>query len=154
MSMSRWEPVESPTPLRDAITQLLEDSFIHPMRFGVLTRTFLLDVYETESEYVVEAMLPGVKPDDVKITAVRDTLTIHATVKPTVGKESGTPTAYLRRERYEGEMVRTIELPTEIQVEKVIATYEHGILTLHVPKAEAVKPRQIPIRLPEAAGGH
>lgn len=56
----------------------------------------------------------------------------------------------MRRERYEGEMVRTFTLPG-IEATKVEATYEHGILKLLVPKAEVVKPKQVPIKVKAAA---
>lgn len=59
---------------------------------------------------------------------------------------------YVRRERYEGEMTRTISLPAQIQPEKVQATYEQGVLTLHVPKSEATKPKQIEVKVKEGAG--
>jgi len=55
----------------------------------------------------------------------------------------------MRRERYEGEMSRTITLPTQILPEKVEAIYEHGILTLRVPKVEEAKPRQITVKVKE-----
>ena len=60
----------------------------------------------------------------------------------------------MRRERFEGEMTRTITLPTHIQPEKIQATYEKGILKLQVPKSEEVKPKQIPIKVKEMAGAH
>ena len=151
MAITRWEPFEELAPLRDAVNRLFEESFVRPMRYGLLGRTFPIDVYETESEYVVRAPLPGVKPDDIKVTAVRDILTIHAIVKPTEPLEELTEKAgtYVRRERYEGEMTRAIELPTEIQPDKVAATYEHGLLTLHIPKLVQAKPTQIKVRVTE-----
>jgi HSP20 family protein len=156
MALTRWEPFEGLTPLRDVMNQLFEESFIRPMRFGVVGRVFPVDVYETDADYVVEALLPGVKPEDVKITALRDTITIHATMKPLRQPKEKTDKAgfYVRQERYEGEMSRTIELPTEIDAEKIIATYEHGMLTLHAPKVEAAKPKQITVQVKEPALAH
>ncbi len=156
MALTRWEPFEGLTPLRDAMNQLLEDSFIRPMRFGLVGRVFPVDVFETEGEYVIEAPLPGVKPEDVKITAVRDMLTIRAALKPSIKPEEKPEKAgfYVRRERYEGEMSRTIALPTEIDPDKVVATYDQGVLTLRVPKVEAAKPKQIPIRPTGPASVH
>lgn len=61
---------------------------------------------------------------------------------------------YVRRERYIGEMSRTIELPTPIEAEGVTATYEHGILTLHVPKAAKIEPVTIPVRVKGPATVH
>lgn len=156
MAMTRWEPFEGFAPLRDAVNQLLEDSVIRPMRFGFSGRTFPVDVYETETDYVVEALLPGVKPEDLHVTAVRDTLTIHATLKAMEKPESMAEKAgyYVRRERFEGEITRTIELPSDIIPEKVDATYEHGVLKLRIPKAEKAKPKQISVRVKEVVGVH
>lgn len=159
MALTRWEPFEELTPLRDAVNRLFEETFVRPMRYGVLASTFPVDVYETETEYVVEAPLAGVKPDDIKVTAVRDTLTIHASIKSTEKPETKTEKMpktgyYVRRERFTGEMTRTIELPTEIESDKVAATYEHGMLILRVPKAEALKPKQIAVHVTEPALTH
>ena len=65
-----WEPFGMMTPLREAMNRLLEDSFISPARFEpLLGKMLLLDVYETDSEYTIEASLPGVKPEDLKVSA-------------------------------------------------------------------------------------
>lgn len=152
MSLTRWDPFESIMPLRDAMNRLFEESFISPrFEMFVLGRTFPLDVYESEDHlfYVIEASLPGFKPEEVQITALGDTITIKAAKKEEQKVEKE---AYVRRERYEGEMSRTITLPGTINPDAVEATYEHGILTLHVPKAEEVKPKVIPVKIKEAAG--
>jgi HSP20 family protein len=152
MALTRWEPFESLTPLRDAMNQLLEESFIRPMRFGVVGRVFPVDVSETDTDYMVEASLPGIKPEEMQITAVGNTLTIRAMRKHEEKAEKAGQ--YVRRERYEGELTRTIELPTTIDPDKVTATYEHGVLTLRVPKAEAAKPKQIQVKAKETPSVH
>lgn len=161
MALTRWEPFENLTPLRDVMNQLLEESLIRPMRFGLAGRVFPVDIYETENDYVVEALLPGVKPEDMQISAVRDTVTIRAEVKAQAKPEEKVEKAekaerpfYVRRERYEGEMTRTITLPAEIDPEHVTATYEHGMLTLHLPKVEAAKPQQIKVQVKETPSIH
>ncbi len=152
MSMIWKDPFEALMPLREAVNRLFEDSFVWPGRLEVFTgRTFPVDIYETKDQqgYIVEASLPGVKPEEISITAVGDTLTItYATKK----EEKVEKPNYVRRERYEGEMTRTFTLPTHIQPEKVQATYEQGILKLQVPKSEEVKPKQIPVKVKELAG--
>ena len=152
MSMIWKDPSETFMPLRQAMDRLFEDSFISPGRFVLFTgRTFPLDISESkdQKEYVVEASLPGVKPEEIEIAALGDTLTISYATK---GEEKVEKPKYVRRERYEGEMSRTFTLPTQIDPEKVQATYEHGVLTLHVPKSEAAKPRQIQVKVKEAVG--
>jgi HSP20 family protein len=150
MSMMWRDPREAFTPLRDVMNRLFEESFIWPGRLEVFTgRTFPVDVYETKDQqgYVVEASIPGAKPEDISISVMGDTLTIRYETK---GEEKVEKPNYVRHERYEGEMTRTIALPTQIQSDKVQATYEHGVLTLQVPKSEAVKPKQIEVKVKEA----
>lgn len=154
MAMTRWEPFETLTPLRDAMNQFFEESLLRPMRFGPLGRLFPVDVYETEEVFVVEAVLPGVKPEDVRVTAIRDMLTIHANIKPTPHAKEEKSGAYVQRERYTGEMTRTVQLPTAIEPDKVNATYAHGVLTLQVPKVAAAEPATIQVRVTEAPVAH
>src|SRR6516225_563646 len=133
MSMIWKDPFDALMPLREAVNRLFEESFIWPGRLeGFTGRTFPVDVYETKDQqgYVVEASLPGAKPEDISISAMGDTLTIKYATR---GEEKVEKPNYVRRERYEGEMSRTIALPTQIQTDKVEATYEHGVLKLQVP---------------------
>jgi HSP20 family protein len=148
------DPREAFTPLREAANRLFEENFVWPERFEVFTgRTFPVDVYETKDQqgYVVEAAIPGAKPDEISITAIGDTLTIRYATK---GEEKVEKPNYVRRERYEGEMSRTITLPTKIEPEKVKATYEQGVLRLEMPKVESAKPKQIHVKVKEPAGAH
>lgn len=136
------------TPLRDAMNRLFEESFIGPRFEFFSSRTFPLDVYETpdRQHYVVEAALPGYKPDDMQITAEGDTLTIRVTKK---GEEKVEKGNYVRREFYAGEMSRSVTLPTSIDPNKVDASYENGILSIRLPKAAGAQPKQIPVKVKE-----
>jgi HSP20 family protein len=153
MSMiRRRDPFEAMMPLRDAINRMFEESFIWPGRLEVFAgRNFPVDVYESKDKqgYVVEASMPGAKPEDISISAMGDTLTISYTTK---GEEKTEKPNYVRQERYEGEMTRTIVLPTQIQPEKVQASYENGVLKLEIPKSEAAMPKQIEVKTKEATG--
>jgi len=77
------DPFGHVTPLRDAMNRLFEDSFVGPRFELIFGRTFPLDVYESEDKlhYMIEASLPGFKPDEIQITAERDTLFLHAQKK-------------------------------------------------------------------------
>jgi HSP20 family protein len=153
MNLMLRDPFDAMVPLRDAMNRLFEESFIGP-RFEFLTpRTFPVNIYETEDKkrYVIEAALPGFKPEEVQITAIGDTLTIFVAKKEEEKVEKGT---FVRRERYEGEMSRSFTLPTYIETEKVEAVFEHGVLKLYIPKTEEVVPKQIPIKVKELATVH
>lgn len=139
-----WEPFGMMTPLREAMNRLLEDSFISPSRFEPLIgRSFPLDVFESDGEYVIDASLPGVKPEDLKVSATEDTITIRATMKHE--EHDVKKGSYVRRERHEGEIVRSVTLSNPIDPSRVSASYEHGVLKLTAPKSEAAKPRQIEV---------
>ncbi len=151
MSITRWDPAQELTPLREAMNRLLEDSFVGLGRLDVFGRTFPVDIREMPEEYVIEAALPGFRPDELTVTATYDTLTIRAIHKANEKPEKPT---YVRRERYEGEVSRVIELPTRIDAEKVAATYTHGMLTLRIPKVEEAKPKQITVEVKEPTFVH
>jgi HSP20 family protein len=148
MSLVPRNPWEALTPLREAMNQLFEESFVGP-RFELITgRAFPVDVYESQDkkEYIVEAALPGIKPQDLQITVEGNTVNIRATKKEEEKVEKGT---YMRRERFEGEMSRMIALPDRIDADKVQASYEDGILVLHIPKSVGAQPKQISIQTKE-----
>jgi HSP20 family protein len=151
VSLARWDPVQELTPLREAMNRLLEDSFVGLGRIDMFGRTFPVDIREMPEEYVVEAALPGFKPEELVVTATYDTLAIRAIHKTEEKPEKPT---YVRRERYEGEVSRVIELPTRIDAEKVAATYTHGMLTLHIPRVEEAKPKQITVQVKEPVLSH
>ncbi|HZO75002.1 MAG TPA: Hsp20/alpha crystallin family protein [Ktedonobacteraceae bacterium] len=146
MTLIPRDPFDALVPLREAMNRLIEDSLVGPTRFEAFTgRTFLVDLYETEDrqQYVLEAALPGFKLEDLHITAMDDTITIHVARK---AAEKDDKTSYVRRERFEGKMTRSFTLPTTIEPDKIEALYEHGVLRLGIPKAEQVKPKPITVR--------
>lgn len=153
MSMIPKDPFDVFMPMREAMARLFEDSFVGS-RFDLLTgRAFPVDIYESKDgqQYVIEAPLSGFKPEEVHITADDKTLTISARHEQEMKSEKGD---YMRQERYEGEVSRVIALPTPIDAARVQATYEHGLLTLHIPKTEATQPAQIPIKSKETVAAH
>jgi HSP20 family protein len=143
-SIERWEPFREAISLRDAMNSLLQESFIRPGSYLAQEgpTALPLDVSETENEYVVKASLPGVKPEDVQITVHGDTLTIRGESK--VEEEKKDEHWHLRERRF-GSFQRSVALATPVNSDKAQAHYEHGVLTLTLPKAEESKPRQIKI---------
>jgi HSP20 family protein len=148
MSMTRWDPFRDMLSLREAMQQLMEESFVRPstMRGGG-AQQLALDVHEEDNAYVVRASLPGYKPEDIQVNVLGDTLTIRAERK---GEAERTQGNYLVRERHAGTVQRSFSLPAQIDSNAVEADYEHGVLTLTLPKSPAAQPRRIQIR---AAGG-
>ncbi len=152
MAIMRQEPFDALVPLRDVMNRLIEDSFIGMERFEPFGRAFPLDIRETDSEFIVEAAVPGLTPQDLHVSATEDTLTIRAVHNP---KEKTEKTeTYVRRERYSGELSRTISLSTTIDPDKVDAIYEHGVLTLHLPKLPKVEKKKIAVHTKEDEAVH
>jgi len=144
MSIERWDPFSEAVSLREAMNTLLQDSFVRP---GGRTAQgghapLPLDVSENENEFVVKASLPGVKPEDVQITVHGDTLTIRGESK---AEEEKKGEQWHIRERRFGSYQRSVTLATPVNSDQAQADYEHGVLTLTLPKSEAAKPRQIRI---------
>lgn len=146
MDLIKWEPFPEFVSLRQAMDRMLEDSFVLPARLdGVLGRSPALpvDVYQTPNEMVIKADLPGAKPEEVEVSITGDTLTIKGESKDeTEVKRDG----YFLKERRFGSFSRSLTLPPGLNSDSVEAKFENGVLTLTVPKAEEVKPKQIKIK--------
>ncbi len=131
--------------LRQAMDRLFDDTMFRPFSgiAGTEYARLPLDVRTTADALVVEASLPGVRPEDVEITVENGTLTIKAEDTAERSSDEG---GWLVREIGHGSVIRTVTLPTGLEADKAEATFENGILRLRVPKAEQVKPRQIRIQ--------
>jgi HSP20 family protein len=158
MVMQRWDPFEEALSLRDAVNRLMEQAVLQPATdAGARTpggRIALpLDVSESPTAYRVTASLPGVKPEDVTIQFQQGMLAISGEVQEDALPEHGQeePHHYHIRERGHGRFYRALTLPTAIDADKARATFEHGVLTLLLPKAEAATPRRIPVQAAGAA---
>ncbi len=101
-----------------------------------------VDIYGTNEELVVFINLPGVNPQDVDVSATRDTLSISGELKPANLPEGA---ACFRQERGAGQFKRVFQLPFPIQQDKVAASFKDGVLRVALPKAEEIKGRQIKI---------
>lgn len=101
----------------------------------------LLTLRDGGKELVLSAELPGLSDNDIELTIERGTLSLRAERKPTA------PEGYkpLRNERAHVRFAETIELPTDVDEDAVTATLKDGLLVVTLPKAEAAKPRRIPV---------
>jgi HSP20 family protein len=144
MAVERWDPFREAVSLRDAMNALFQDSFVRPSGSAAQggVATLPLDVSENENEFLVKASLPGVKPEDVQITVHGETLTISGQSKY---EEEKKDERWHIRERRAGSFQRSIVLPVPVDSDKAQAAFEHGVLTLTLPKSEQAKPRQIRI---------
>jgi HSP20 family protein len=103
-----------------------------------------VDVFEGKEALKIVAELPGVKPEDVKISLENRTLTLKGEKKQVAEETSEKVHRY---ERAYGSFERTFTLPGTVNPEQIQATYADGLLTIVLPKAEQAKPREIPVKI-------
>jgi HSP20 family protein len=141
----RPSPLGELVSLRQAMDRLFEDSFVRPRAVGFgmdAGATLPLDITNTPDALVVDAAMPGIRPEDVEITVEDGTLSIRAESR---SEREVTEGEILISEIRHGAVSRTVALPSGLEPDKATATFEHGVLRLRIPRAEAVKPRQIRI---------
>jgi HSP20 family protein len=136
--------------LRDAMNQLLEESFV-PSRGargsnGTLARALPLDVYATQDEAVVIAAVPGMDPQTLEVTFDQNAITLAGTVPNVAESEQGKGATWYLHELWHGQFRRTVTLPFEVDATKAEATFQNGIVRIVLPKAERAKPHKIAIR--------
>lgn len=99
------------------------------------------NIWNNAEGAMLTSELPGVKVEDIELTVTGDVVTVKGTRKNTLGEKD----RYVRRERPEGEFVRTFELPFQIDAAKVSAKSKNGVLSIELPRAESDKPRKIAV---------
>lgn len=109
-------------------------------RFG---RYPLFDLAEYENESVLIAELPGVRKEDVKISYENGYLTVAGERKPFEIPEGSN---WIRNEIRSGKFNRSIELPHDVEADRISAELKNGVLRITLPKAEEIKPREIRIK--------
>lgn len=160
MALVRWNPVRDLTSwssMVDALPDigqmqremnLLFDSFFRGGQFDDGSHGDFLspavDIVERDDEYIVEAELPGLTKDDVKISIEGNILTIKGEKKQEKVKEGRNAH---RTERAYGAFMQSFTLPTSVKTDKIEANYRDGILTITLPKAEEAKPKAIEVKV-------
>jgi HSP20 family protein len=103
----------------------------------------LINIADDKENVYLEALTPGVDPESLNVTMTRNVLTI-AGEKPTLKVEAN---HFHRNERIAGKFARCIELPIEVNSEKVEADYKNGVLVVTLAKSEVSKPKHISVTL-------
>jgi HSP20 family protein len=148
----RWNPVRDMAAMQSAIDRLFDDSWrtVRPASAG---NTLLLDVYETDTAYVVFSALPGINPDQINISLDDDILTISGEQpQPTFDEKENA--RGLLSERAYGKFSRSVRLGLPVDTDQIEASYENGILRLNLPKAAQAQPKQIRVRTTTATNNN
>jgi HSP20 family protein len=140
-NLTRWDPFREMVAWRNAMDRMFENALTTPaMTWQPMSWDLALDVSETGDEFLVKASLPGIDPQDVDVTFENNVLTIQGEIKEEKNVEEQ---RYHLRERRYGSFRRSVTLPASVKAEAIEASYEQGVLTLHLPKAEEVRPKRI-----------
>ncbi len=150
MALIRWEPVRELNTIQNEMNRLFNTFFDAPAAGAgqTPTRRWLpaMDLAETDDEFVLRADLPGLGEDDVNIELEDNVLTISGERK---SEHEERNEGWVRVERASGSFSRSLTLPEGVDPERVRASFDRGVLEVHIPKPEQRKPRKVTI----AAGG-
>jgi len=126
--------------------RLFDDSFLKPFGDGSSSAYQWppVDLTETADEIIAKVAIPGIKPEDVKLSLTGNVLNLSG--EYSTESENKEATYHLREHRY-GAFSRSLTLPTPIQGDKVKAEYENGVVTLTLPKAEEARPKTVNIKV-------
>ena len=137
----RWSPRRELVNLREAMDRLLGENFGEGRVTGRGEARLPIDVYTTPSEIVIVTAVAGVPPDEVEVTLEGETLTIRGELPPPLENVD-----YIFQERPYGRFSRALTLNVPIDVDNIEATFNHGLLTLTLPKALPAKPKTIKVQ--------
>ena len=143
---SLYNPSSNFPNLRDEMDRLFDAAFpafssLQRGFFGDVQGEFPVDLYQDKSAFTVRAELPGFRKEDLNVEVADGILTVTGHQK-TEAKANDTTKEVNAQER---RVTRSIKLPEDLQLDKIQAAYENGVLTITLPKNEAVKPRQIAV---------
>jgi HSP20 family protein len=142
-TLSRWDPFGE--------MQRLTDHMLRAFGSDVERRTFApaVDIYEDDAAICVKAELPGVKPEDLKISVESNVLTFSGERKLERSEERE---GYHRLERSYGTFTRSFALPESVKADEVEADLSDGVLTLRIPKKAEVAPKRIEVKSHAGSG--
>ena len=140
--------------LRSGFDRLADDAFgddpyralgSRADRTGSVAQAMPLDVYATDEQVVLLAAVPGMQPDDLELTIHQNTVTLSGSVRDVVDADEAKGATWYIHELGSGSYRRSVTVPFPVDADQAEATFEHGMLRVVLPKAEAAKPRKIRI---------
>ena len=147
MTLVRWDPFRELEDMSERLNRVFSRPSLRNSGKENLTVADWMptvDISETEGEYLIKAELPEVRKEDVKVTVENGVLTLQGErrqEKDEKGKR------FHRVERSYGSFVRSFSLPESVDENAVKAEYKEGVLNLHLPKSEKVKPKAIDVKV-------
>ena len=147
--MQRRSPFSELRQMQDNMDRMWRrfGNFSHEDGGGIEAWAAPLDVVADGDDFVVRASLPGVSPENIQVSIEENVLTIRG---ETASHFENTEGNYLMRERRSGSFHRSLRLPDTVDQDKAEPRYEHGVLTITLPKAEAKKAKQFDVKVVES----
>lgn len=144
MAIVRWNPWNDLFDLHNQVDQLFQNLSPETARNGGTTEfaNLPVDIRQTDSEFVIEASVPGFKPEQVEVTFDDGMLTITGQRSVENEQREG---QYVRRERRQASVYRQIGLPAEVRADEITAAFENGVLRINVPRAQKSQPKRITV---------
>ena len=137
----RWDPYQEMEDINRRFGQLIQAFFGDSAALTPMRVTPPVDIEETDDAYVVEVDLPNVRPEDVTIEMLGEELHISGKVQ-----QRETTGVMRRQSRPTGEFEYVVDLPGDIDPDRIEATYDNGVLTVTVAKTRDAHPRRIEVR--------
>jgi len=140
---SRWiDPFDLVTDLQDDMNRLFSSSLRRGPQSSIGEFLPSLEMKEDDNQFLLHLDIPGMERKDLDISVTGNTLTVKGERKEEENKKGK---GYFYSERRYGSFQRSVELPTEVDADKVAASYKDGVLELVLPKSEKAKPKQIKV---------
>jgi HSP20 family protein len=141
MGLARWEPFTELRKMREDMDRLFENMTrplaAVPMAEGMMMPA--VDVFEKDNNVMVRANLPGLKKEEIDITATEESITLSGEYKR---EEEVKEESFLRRERQMGRFSRTVSMPAAIKPDDVKAVFRDGVLEITAPKSEEARAKE------------
>ena len=139
MTLVKWTPKRNMFNIFDEVEQMMHQAFGHSLENGSsrLSYSPLMNVSETESDYLIMMDLPGVEKKDVDVKLSNGILTASGERKTS---KKGDENSRIWHETTYGTFSRSFELTSDIVEEKIKAKFNNGVLNITIPKAEEIKP--------------
>ncbi len=140
--INRWDPFRELLDMRRDWESVFDNRLFRPLTQNGWHAP-RVDMYQTDDDVVVEAAMPGIKPEDVDIQVTGDMLTIKAERQEEEGRKDAT--YHMREQRYHS-YARSLLLPAMVKADKAVAEVKDGVLHLTLPKAEEAKAKTITVK--------
>jgi HSP20 family protein len=152
-AVTPWRPIMDLTRWEREMDRMMEDFFGRRMRPWSLRWPArdeseivspVVDVFEEKDDIVVKAEMPGMEKNDIEVNLSDSQLTLKGEKKK---EEKIEEENYYRSERSYGAFVRSVELPTDVQADKIKASFKNGVLEVRLPKTPEAKAKAIKVKI-------